>query len=1026
MPDLPSTLVEALKAREVIPFVGAGVSRAVLDVLGQPLFPTWLGVLLAASQLLRAEGLITKANRVQATLEDNEYLDAAKVARDALGSLWFRFLKDQFDLSTDRVQPASLDVARAIWGLGSPLVVTTNYDKVLRWACPQHQDLRHWTVSDRVNLVDIQRDSVGQPAVWHLHGFIDRPEEIVITPDGYATLYPADAQIKVKYDAALDTLRHLLTARTFLFIGFGMEDAIQRQIRWVRETFAGAGGRHFVLLRAKDCEAMEKELEGLSVQPVRFADFGQPLLDLLRDLATVADSGGLRTSAPLPRVESNPRPYLEYLRNETAYIEIRGLTLTVAEAPRFPIGDLYIPLLDDMESGHEIEGSRARRKTLDDCLARTRLVILGDPGSGKTTFLRRIANAACQERLADDTAPFPLLLRISDLCTFIEGHERKDAPALVSRLLAQQTQDLTVPLDEYFFDRQLTKGPCLLLIDGLDEAPNEAARETVSRLIERAARAWPNCRFVVTTRPKAYDEEVMLADFHHARIGPLEPDAVRTFLQRWAAALIPENPERAKRHGRELIEAVESRVEIRRIAGNPVMLTALAVLHWNEKRMPEQRADLYDSILLWLARSRKRRPGRLSPEACIKVLQELAGAMQGHPEGRQVQVPRDWAARAVVGQFQGDLARARDFLEEEEKDSGIVVNRGADVRFWHLTFQEFLAARLLANMDDAAARHSLLFAEGRAWLPEWREVVLLLAGILHGKRAANVNALVSAALDDLYGSNLAKRMFHWMGAKPNLAAQARCFGLLGAMLRDLQVLGYTPPDRRYAEVKNAVLAIFEPNLALSIPLKTRLAAADALGQAGDPRLRLPRDPDYWVKVNDEFAIGRYPVTVHEYKFFVDDGGPTPPDWDNQSLHPNCPVVRVTWFDAKAYCDWAHVRLPTGAEWERAARGAEGREYPWGNQEPDPRRANYDETKLGRVSPVGLFPQGCTPEGIADLAGNVLEWVDEWYDDSKGSRVVRGGAFFDIARALRAAFRYGVRPGLRYNYTGFRCVREVFP
>ena len=350
-----------------------------------------------------------------------------------------------------------------------------------------------------------------------------------------------------------------------------------------------------------------------------------------------------------------------------------------------------------------------------------------------------------------------------------------------------------------------------MLVDGLDEAPNEAARETVSRLIEKAARAWPNCRFVVTTRPKAYEEEVMLADFHAARIGPLEPEAVRTFLQRWAAALLAENPRRAERHARELIEAVESRMEIRRIASNPVMLTALALLHWNEKRMPEQRADLYESILLWLARSRRRRPGRLSPEDCIKVLQELAGAMQGHPDGRQVQAPREWAAQAVARQFQGDVARALEFLREEEKDSGIVVNRGADVKFWHLTFQEFLAARLLANIDPAE-RHALLFAEGRVWLPEWREVVLLLAGILYQQRAASVSALVTAALDDLYGSTLAKRMFHWMGAKPKLAEQARCFGLLGAMLRDLQPLGYRPPDPRYAEVNQAVLGIFEAKI----------------------------------------------------------------------------------------------------------------------------------------------------------------------------------------------------------------------
>src|SRR2546426_252801 len=120
----------------------------------------------------------------------------------------------------------------------------------------------------------------------------------------------------------------------------------------------------------------------------------------------------------------------------------------------------------------------------------------------------------------------------------------------------------------------------------------------------------------------------MLADFHPARIGPLEPEAVRTFLERWAAALMAENPERAKHHAQELTEAVESRPEIRRIASNPVMLTALAVLHWNEKRMPEQRADLYDSILMWLARSRKRRPGRLSPEDRLKNPPETAGA--GH------------------------------------------------------------------------------------------------------------------------------------------------------------------------------------------------------------------------------------------------------------------------------------------------------------------------------------------------------------------------------------------------------------
>ncbi len=478
MPDLPSTLVEALKARAVLPFVGAGVSRAVTDEAGQPLFPTWRGLLDAASERLRTDLQIKKANLIQALLEDDQYLNAAEVTRDALGVRWFPFLKAQFDPPANRVLPESLDVAKAVWRLGSPLVVTTNYDKVLHWASPQERDLRHWTVSDAENLAEIQRGRLERPAVWHLHGFIDRPKEIILTPGGYGKLYPSDSKGEADYRAASGTLRHQLTARTVVFIGFGMEEAMLRQIRWVRETFAGTGGQHFVLVRDKERAAMEKELQGLSVQPVSFADFGDPLLDLLRDMASHADSGGSR--AALPRWEADARPYLEYLSNETAYIEIRGLRLNVAEAPRFPINDLYIPLIDEMGTrGGEMEGGRGR-PTLDESLAHPRLVILGDPGSGKTTFLRRIANAACAARLADASAPFPLLLRISELSEFVERHDRKDAPALLPLLLAQQAQDLAVPLDEPFFRRQFTRGPCLLLVDGLDEAQRGGARDRIA------------------------------------------------------------------------------------------------------------------------------------------------------------------------------------------------------------------------------------------------------------------------------------------------------------------------------------------------------------------------------------------------------------------------------------------------------------------------------------------------------------------------------------------------------------------
>jgi formylglycine-generating enzyme required for sulfatase activity len=187
-----------------------------------------------------------------------------------------------------------------------------------------------------------------------------------------------------------------------------------------------------------------------------------------------------------------------------------------------------------------------------------------------------------------------------------------------------------------------------------------------------------------------------------------------------------------------------------------------------------------------------------------------------------------------------------------------------------------------------------------------------------------------------------------------------------------------------------------------------------------------------------FQIGRYPVTVQEYRRFIEDDGyrneawlkegraddRTQPDrWEEQLIHPNRPVVSVTWHEAAAYCAWAGGRLPGEAEWERAARGTERREYPWGNEPPDPSRANYDKTKVVAPTPVGLFTRGATPDGMDDLAGNVWEWTADWYAKDE-SRVVRGGSWDSQSGSLRAAYRFRVGPGGRVVSVGFRCARDV--
>ncbi len=145
------------------------------------------------------------------------------------------------------------------------------------------------------------------------------------------------------------------------------------------------------------------------------------------------------------------------------------------------------------------------------------------------------------------------------------------------------------------------------------------------------------------------------------------------------------------------------------------------------------------------------------------------------------------------------------------------------------------------------------------------------------------------------------------------------------------------------------------------------------------------------------------------------------------------MAGVTWYAARAYCLWlsllesdnALYRLPTEAEWEYAAAGEEGRLYPWstGKGEPDKTLANYNNNE-GVTTSVGRYPEGATPEGLHDMAGNVWEWTEDLYREGKDWRAQRGGAYYSSeADALRCSSRVYVYPGYSSNFVGFRVIRS---
>lgn len=781
----------------------------------------------------------------------------------------------------------------------------------------------------------------------------------------------------------------------------------------------------------------------------------------------------------------DPGMYMKVVEDKTRQIRITGLSTNRAEPYVFGIDEIYIPLttasLQETEHSRFEEGREQERTiALEQALRQRRLVLIGDPGSGKSTFVRRVAYELCRTLRGvqpPDSQPFlppgdrrlPILITVSDFARFLEADQSPkpiDSPGWIPYFLAQQSEEYRWGVDEVFFRRKFDEGDCLLMVDGLDEAPNRHMRERIARIFESAARSYPKLDVLITTRPQTnVGDAVLDGGFHSVRIGALRRPDIDVFFDHFASALDFPEPE-AHRFKESLDVALNTRLEIAEMATNPVMLTALAVLQHNDHRLPEYRVDLYALILGWLAQAKQEIPGRYSAQKRLDYLRKLALHMQDAGDGRRVQISVRSAAEFLATAFCGTVEKYEDLLEVEMQDSGIISKVGSDLRFWHLSFQEFLAAREIASLTEAQ-QISMVVSSGKLYRPEWRETMRLLGGLLCQQGEAKIEGFIEAILtatDD----------------KATVAQLVDCITLLSAMMQDLSLMGYWPKTAALDRGVKRIVSIRDAG-SDDIEIFKHAEAADFIGQIGDPGLkkdnwltipsgtflmgaqrRTEREPNYDPDARDDespvhevslhpFRIKRDPVTVKEFGEFIREGGyfaekywiegfglfSDPEDWAWQTRSPNRPVVGVSWLEAAAYCRWRAVRLPTEAEWERAARGPLGSKYPWGDQPGiDHSRANYD-MQVGHSTPAGLYPAGNTLEGLCDMLGNVWEWCEDWFGTygvrpqhdpagpgSGGGKVLRGGSWLNVPKVVRVSNRPRYVPSDRFLNVGFRCAADL--
>jgi len=654
---------------------------------------------------------------------------------------------------------------------------------------------------------------------------------------------------------------------------------------------------------------------------------------------------------------------------------------------------------------------RAFSDAVGEILALRRVVILGEPGSGKTQTLRAIAKPLYTTALSDPAAPIPLMIRLGK---WVEPEMPFET------FMREELGELGACLDELFTEKRAA-----LLLDGLDQLPASQKQRKYPDL-ERFVKAQPDIMVVVTCREANYTVDLRLSQ---VLIRPLDQLRIRDFAMRALGDTA---------RGSEFFNLLSRDQQLLQLARNPYMLRMLLDIFIQFKgTLPENRGQLFSQFVnVLLTRERLAQSSantrQFAPtnegNALLHGLQQLAYEIQVRGESS-----RDSGTSTSLS-----LASVRSILNERLlylAQATSLLNVGDHVSFTSQLMQEYFAASYL----DTAIKSGRLKATD-IWKPErwwertnWEEAVIILAG--------------------LYSDDCTPVLDWVSDANPEVAS--RCILYSGAHT----------PDATRIRLRDKWIALLTKS-----DVRGRAAVGRALAVVGDPRsgvgIRSDGIPDLaWIQIpagefisqDDQRAVlpslfmSIYPITYIQYQTFVDapDGYTNPQWWDGvlpqerqRSLsqqyfqYANHPRENVSFYQAIAFCRWLstklsfEVRPPTEAEWEYAVRGSDGRRYPYVGKF-DPVKANVESTEINMTSSVGIFPEGASPFGVLDMSGNVWEHCLNEYDNpdqievrSTARRVIRGGSWQSGSRDATVTTRRAVETDFASNDIGFRVVRAL--
>ena len=621
--------------------------------------------------------------------------------------------------------------------------------------------------------------------------------------------------------------------------------------------------------------------------------------------------------------------YLQWIFSDVCQVSLAGIdrkAMSKEAETCLDLGAIYTALLTFGSSNADFSAEREDRENrqmsaLEQVNRHKRLVLLGDPGSGKSTFVNFLTMCLAGEVLGNPstnlqrlTVPLPddegkdreerqpwehgtlLPLRIVLRDFAATGLPDTGQPATVKDLWQFIEKSLdAVMLKDYtsHLERSLRKKGGIVLLDGLDEVPDAHSRRVqIKQVVEEFARNYPHCRIVVTSRTYAYQrQEWTLQHFKDAVLAPFTEGQIRRFIEHWYTqmALVRSMSQENAAGRAELLKRVIFRgSRLRSLAERPLLLTLMASLHaWRGGSLPEKREELYndavDLLLDWWEGPKVVRDPNgqilVAQEGLTELLQVGKDPVRNALEilafrSHRAQPDMVGTADVVEGDLVTELMRVsqnRDLrptrlIEYLRDRAGLLIPRGVGVyTFPHRTFQEYLAACYLTNEDypDQVARLT------RENPNRWREVVLLA-----GAKAARGT---SSAIWSLAGA----LCYQELQVRSNGLEDAWGALLAGqALVETAQVDRISPHNlQKVTRIREWLRMILTEQMPKDNPFPSveRALAGNILAQLGDPRpgVRLRDDglPDIeWCEVFDNYALSCYPVTNAQYQAFVDDGG----------------------------------------------------------------------------------------------------------------------------------------------------------